>query len=60
MVLYLYFVDGVMAVDASEPVLQHVSSHRFRPSAPWWTHRGDLSAGPAGRDWEVRMQWITG
>ena len=44
-----------MAIGASEPVLQHVSSHRLRPSAPWWTHRGDLSAGPAGRDSEVRM-----
>ena len=44
---------------ASEPVLQHVSSHRFCPSAPWWTHRGDLSAGPAGRDSEVRMNWVT-
>ena len=44
---------------ASEPVLQHVSSHRLRPSAPGWTHRGDLSAGPAGRDSEVRMPRIT-
>ena len=44
-----------MLVGASEPVLQHVSSHRLCPSAPCWTHRGDLSAGPAGRDSEVRM-----
>ncbi len=28
-------------------VFQHVSSHRLRPSAPSWTHREDLSAGPA-------------
>ena len=53
----LYSVDDAMVVGASEPVLQHVSSHRLRPSAPWWTHRGDLSAGPAGRDLEVRMPW---
>ena len=37
------------------PVLQHVLSHRLSPEcfmvdAPWWTHRGDLSAGPAGKD----------
>ena len=48
-------IDNLMAVGTSEPVLQHVSSHRLRLSAPWWTHRGDLSAGPAGRDSEVRM-----
>ena len=56
--VYFHTVDGVMA--RFEPVLQRVSSHRLCPSAPWWTHRRDLSAGPAGRDSEVRMPWITG
>ena len=56
----IHDVDGVMVVGASEPVLQHVSSHRLRPSAPYSTHRGDLSAGPAGRDSEVRMPWVSG
>ncbi len=37
-----------------------MSSHRLRPSAPWWMHRGDVSAGPAGRDSEARMPFIAG
>ena len=44
-----------MVVGASWPVLQHVFSHPLRPSAPWWMHRGDLSAGPAGPDSEAVM-----
>ena len=56
----VYSIDGMMVLTAPWPILQHVSSHRLRPSAPWWMHRGDMSAGPAGGDWEVRMPWVAG